>query len=81
MRIARLTRLASKPSSKLPAETLFIMGQLAERDARLTRRLQERIPKAYRRVRGKRWKALRRLIRERAEAAEQSQRTEAAGES
>jgi len=73
VRISRLTRLASEPGSKLPAETLFIMGQLAERDAHLMRRLQERILKASRRVRGKRWKNLRRLIRERAQAAESGQ--------
>jgi triphosphatase len=55
VRIARLTRLAADSGSKLPGETLFAMGQLAERDSRLTHRLQKRIPKVYRHVRRKRW--------------------------
>ncbi|HEV7716953.1 MAG TPA: hypothetical protein VGO53_15245, partial [Steroidobacteraceae bacterium] len=54
---------ASVHSAKFPAETLFVMGRLVERDALTASDSRAGFPKAYRRVRGRRWKALRRAMR------------------
>lgn len=56
----RLRALAAAPPVSLPADTLFLMGRLAERHERTCDRMRRRFPKSWQRVRGKRWKALRR---------------------
>jgi CHAD domain-containing protein len=58
----RLRALAAAPPESLPADTLFLMGRLAERHERNCDRMRRRFPKAWQRVRGKRWKALRREL-------------------
>jgi triphosphatase len=63
VRAERVAAMASVHSTKFPAETLFVMGRLVERDALTARDSRAAFPKAYRRVRGKRWKALRRVMR------------------
>jgi CHAD domain-containing protein len=58
----RLRALAASPPESLPADTLFLMGRLAERHELTCRRMRKRFPKAWRRVSGRRWKALRRAL-------------------
>jgi CHAD domain-containing protein len=58
----RLRELAAAPPVPLPADTLFLMGRLTERQERTCGRMRRRFPKAWRRARGKRWKALRRAL-------------------
>lgn len=62
VRAERVAAMASMHSAKFPAETLFVMGRLVERDALTARDSRAGFPKAYRRVRGKRWKTLRRAM-------------------
>jgi CHAD domain-containing protein len=59
----RLRALAAMPPVTLQADTLFLMGRLAERHDRACDRMRRRFPKAWRRARGKRWKALRRELK------------------
>lgn len=54
----RLTALAAEPDG-LPPATLFLMGRLAERHARVTADTRRTLDRSWRKVRGKRWKALR----------------------
>jgi CHAD domain-containing protein len=63
VRAERVAAMASVHSAKFPAETLFVMGRLVERDALTASDSRAAFPKAYRRARGKRWKALRRVMR------------------
>ncbi|MGQ0834696.1 MAG: CYTH and CHAD domain-containing protein [Gammaproteobacteria bacterium] len=55
----RLDALAASKRRRLPGETLFLMGQLAERASGRARRSRKRFAKALRGVRGRRWKGLR----------------------
>ena len=59
--IDRLRRLAAQEEA-LGAETIFAMGEIAERYRRSMIDLRARFPKAYRQVSGRRWKAFRKLI-------------------
>ena len=45
-------------SPKLPPETIFVMGSIAQRYDTRARELRAKFPKAYSRIRGKRWKKL-----------------------
>ena len=59
--IDRLRRLAAQEEA-LGAETIFAMGEIAERYRQSMIDLRARFPKAYRQVSGRRWKAFRKLI-------------------
>ena len=59
--IGRLRRLAAQEDALRP-ETIFAMGEIAERYRQDMIDLRARFPKAYRQVRGRRWKALRKAI-------------------
>lgn len=63
--IDRLRRLAAERGRELPAETVFAMGEIAERYAQSMVALRAEFPAAYARVRGKSWKAFRSAIEER----------------
>ena len=54
-----LATLAADPASGLPPATLFLMGRLAEHQARVTAQARETLTRSWRKVRGKRWRALR----------------------
>lgn len=61
--IARyLTQLASRPPASFTPVTLFLMGRMAEAQAREAARMSGKIEKPWRKVRGRRWKALRRRM-------------------
>ena len=62
--IDRLRRLAVERGTELRPETIFAMGEIAERYRRSTVELRSRFPKAYARVTGKAWKAFAKLIEE-----------------
>lgn len=59
--IGRLRRLAAQEGALGP-ETIFAMGEIAERYRQSMIDLRARFPKAYRQVSGRRWKALRKAI-------------------
>jgi CHAD domain-containing protein len=59
----RLLALATTAPKKLPPETLFLMGRLAEHYAACAWKARKRHPRAYRKVRG-RWKALKAKLEE-----------------
>jgi triphosphatase len=59
--IDRLRRLAAQEEA-LGAETIFAMGEIAERYRQSMIDLRARFPKAYRQASGRRWKAFRKLI-------------------
>jgi len=65
----RLAALAAEPASGLPPATLFLMGRLAERHARVTARARRTLDRSWRRVRGRRWKALRARLEQLSESA------------
>jgi triphosphatase len=65
----RLASLAADPASGLPPATLFLMGRLAERHARVTARARRTLDRSWRRVRGRRWKALRARLEQLSENA------------
>jgi triphosphatase len=54
-----LTQLATRPPAGFTPQTLFMMGRMAEVNAREATGLSGMIEKPWRKVRGKRWKALR----------------------
>ncbi len=60
--IDRLRGLALERGGELPPETIFAMGEIAERYRRSAINLRSRFPKAYARVSRKAWKALSELI-------------------
>jgi CHAD domain-containing protein len=62
VRTAQLTALANSHKRRLPGETLFLMGRIAERDARVARKVRRRVSKTCRRIRGHRWKTLQRVM-------------------
>jgi CHAD domain-containing protein len=53
----RLAALATE-GSRLPAETLFFMGRLAEHHLAKTKRARKTLARSWRKVRGKRWRSL-----------------------
>jgi triphosphatase len=53
----RLWQLASEHGSELPAETIFAMGEIAERYRHSMAELRNRFTPAYRRTKGKSWKS------------------------
>jgi triphosphatase len=53
-----LLRLATSPPANVPAESVFLMGRLAERHSREAARLGRRLEKDWRQVERRRWKAL-----------------------
>ncbi len=55
----RLKALAVDAGSGLPAETLFLMGRLAEHHLNVTSKARKLLARAWKKVRGKRWKTLR----------------------
>ncbi len=55
----RLEALAGDTTAGLPAETLFLMGRLAEHQLNVTARARKTLTRAWKRIRGKRWKGLR----------------------
>jgi CHAD domain-containing protein len=54
----RLAALSAEPDG-LPPATLFLMGRLAERHARVTAQTRRTLERSWRKVRGRRWKGLR----------------------
>jgi CHAD domain-containing protein len=54
----RLAALTAEPDG-LPPATLFLMGRLAERHARITAQARRTLDRSWRKVRGWRWRALR----------------------
>ncbi|MGF1473557.1 MAG: CHAD domain-containing protein, partial [Rubrobacteraceae bacterium] len=48
--------------TKLPAETVFVMGGIARRYEEQARSLRAQFPEAYGKIRGKPWKKLRRSV-------------------
>jgi CHAD domain-containing protein len=55
----RLQALAADAEAGLPAETLFLMGRLAEHHLNVTTRARKTLTRAWKKVRGKRWRTLR----------------------
>ena len=53
-----LLGLAIRPPADVPAESVFLMGRLAERHSREAVRMGRRIEKDWRKLEGRRWKAL-----------------------
>lgn len=64
----RLAALASDPA-RLPPETLFFMGRLAEHHLGETGHARRTVARSWRKVSGKRWKALRAHMEELSESA------------
>ena len=60
--IDQLRGLALERGGELPPETIFAMGEIAERYRRSAIKLRSRFPKAYARVSRKAWNALSELI-------------------
>jgi triphosphatase len=58
--VQRLRALVTDRGRDLPPQTVFAMGEIAERYAREMERLRGEFPDAYRRLTGKAWKAFRR---------------------
>jgi CHAD domain-containing protein len=56
---SRLEAIAADASAGLPAETLFLMGRLAEHQLKLTTKARKTLTRAWDKVRAKRWKTLR----------------------
>ena len=54
----RLASIVADPGSHLPADTVFLMGRLAEHHVKETARARKDLARAWRKVRGRRWKAL-----------------------
>jgi CHAD domain-containing protein len=74
----RLEALAADPAAGLPAETLFLMGRLAEHHLHVTARARKTLTRAWKKVRGKRWKALRAKMAQVSAAAMAASASEAA---
>ena len=62
--VERLRRLAVERGTELRPETIFAMGEIAERYRLSAARRRDQFPKAYTRVIGKPWKAFRKMIEE-----------------
>jgi triphosphatase len=62
--IERLRRLAGERGGKLQPETVFAMGEIAERHRQSMADLRAQFPRAYARLGGQRWKSFRELIEE-----------------
>jgi CHAD domain-containing protein len=60
--VERLRRLVHEHGSELPPETIFAMGEIAERYRAAAVELRARFPKTWAGVRGKQWKAFVRSI-------------------
>jgi len=60
--IERLRGLAREHGDELPAETIFAMGEIAERYRREALALRAAFPKAYARATGKSWRAFAKQI-------------------
>jgi CHAD domain-containing protein len=60
--VGRLRGLAADASAGLPPETVFAMGEVAERYRVEMRDLQTQVPSAWAKVRGKRWQSLRKTL-------------------
>jgi hypothetical protein len=54
----RLAAIVADPGSQLPADTLFLMGRLAEHHLKQAARARKNLARSWRKVRGRRWKAL-----------------------
>ncbi|MGZ4363497.1 MAG: CHAD domain-containing protein [Gaiellaceae bacterium] len=67
--ITRLHQLALDRRSPLPAETVFAMGEIAERYRTRIGELRGQFPAAFAKVSGKRWQSFRSLIESRRPAA------------
>jgi CHAD domain-containing protein len=57
--IERLRALTAERGSELRPETIFAMGEIAERYGKSVVELRKQVPPAYRRVAGKRWTSFR----------------------
>jgi CHAD domain-containing protein len=67
-----LEALAADTHTPLPAETLFLMGRLAEHQLRITAGARNSLERAWKKVSGKRWKMLRARMRQLATEAKQA---------
>jgi CHAD domain-containing protein len=69
----RLEAIAAEAGAGLPAETLFLMGRLAEHHLNITSRARKTLADAWKKVRGKRWKSLRTRMQQMSAAAHRAQ--------
>jgi CHAD domain-containing protein len=74
---SRLEAFAADTNAGLPAETLFLMGRLAEHHLHATARARKTLTRAWKKVRGKRWKSLRARMAQVSAAALAASATEA----
>jgi triphosphatase len=70
--IARLRGLAAERGRELRPETVFAMGEIAERYRESMAELRARFPRAYARMAGRRWKRFRALLEARRPAPPQA---------
>ena len=59
-----LTQLAADPPANFTAATLFLIGRMAERNARQAAGMGQKVEKPWRKVRGRRWNAMRSRMKE-----------------
>ena len=60
--IARLRELSVARGSKLPPQTIFIMGEIVQRYTQQAAELRTQFPEAYRELKGEPWKRLRQVM-------------------
>jgi CHAD domain-containing protein len=68
----RLESISADTRTSLPAETLFLMGRMAEHQLRLTEGARKTLARSWKKVGGKRWKALRARMDELSSEAERA---------
>jgi CHAD domain-containing protein len=69
----RLEAIAAEAGAGLPAETLFLMGRLAEHHLNIASQARKTLAGAWKKVRGKRWKSLRARMQQMSAAAHRAQ--------
>ncbi len=70
---SRLEAIAAEADAGLPAETLFLMGRLAEHHLNIASQARKTLAGAWKKVRGKRWKSLRARMQQASAAAHRAQ--------
>ncbi|MCS6849527.1 MAG: CHAD domain-containing protein [Anaerolineae bacterium] len=60
--IEQMRRLSLSPQHELPAQTIFALGEIAQRYAQQAEALRAEFPKVYRRIKGKAWEKLQRAL-------------------
>ena len=69
----RLEAIAAQANAGLPAETLFLMGRLAEHHLNIASQARKTLAGAWKKVRGKRWKSLQARMQQISAAAHKAQ--------